>query len=337
MAGNTGFIELKKQIKDKNLKNLYLFFGDEEYIKNIYIDKIKELIPDGGLPDFNHISMDEKDLSFDAIDDALESFPMMTEKKLVIIKNSDIFYKTKEDIKEFWIKRLKDIPEYVTLIFDEGKIDKRSSLYKTVSKFGLGVEFEYLSETDMVLWIEREVRKNKKTITRNNAQYLAGVCGSGLSYVKHELEKLIDFSENEITLSDIDRTVAKSLDIRVFELADAIMNGNADYAVSLMNDFKTVKESAFKILYLLSGTFDKMLRSKLMLAEGASFNEIAEKTGLKPFIARKYAENGKKFKENYLIERITRVADIDLDIKEGNIDEWIALEQYVRENFCVKS
>jgi len=332
MANDTGFIELKKQIRDNALGNLYLFFGNEVFIKDSYVRKLKDIITDGGFPDFNHIIIDDKNISFADIDDALESFPMMTEQKLVIIKNSDIFYKAKEDTKEFWTNRLKNIPEYVTLIFDETELDKRSSLYKAVTKNGLAVEFEYLSEADMVSWIEREARTNKKTISRNNAQYMASICDSGLSYVKQELEKLINFCDSEITLSDIDRIVAKSLDVRVFELTDAIMSRNANLAISLMNDFKTVKESAFKILYLLSGTFDKMLRSKLMLAEGASFGEIAEKTGLKPFIVKKYVENGKKFRENYLIDRIMRVADIDLDIKEGNIDEWTALEQYVVES-----
>ena len=259
MANDTGFIELKKQIRDNKLGNLYLFFGDEIYIKDSYIKKLKDIITDGGFPDFNHIIIDDKNISFADIDDALESFPMMTEQKLVIIKNSDIFYKAKEDTKEFWTNRLKNIPEYVTLIFDENELDKRSSLYKTLTKSGLDVEFEYLSEADMVSWIEREVRNSKKTISRNNAQYMASICDSGLSYVKHELEKLINFCDTEITLSDIDRIVAKSLDVRVFELTDSIMTGNANQAISLMNDFKTVKESAFKILYLLSGTFDKML------------------------------------------------------------------------------
>lgn len=332
MAKDTGFIELKKQIRDNTIGNLYLFFGDEVYIKDIYIGKIKEIIKDAGFPDFNHIVIDEKDVSFDVIDDALESFPMMTEQKLVIIKNSGIFYKANETVKEYWSNRLKDIPDYVTLLFDETELDKRSSLYKLLQKSGMAVEFEYLSETDMVSWIEREARKYKKTISRNNAQYMAGICDEGISYVKNELDKLINFCDSEITLSDIDRMVSKSLTVRVFELTDSIMTGNANLAVSLMNDFKTVKESAFKILYLLSGTFDKMLRSKLMLAEGASYGEIAEKTGLKPFLVKKYIESGKRFKEDYLVERIMRVADIDLSIKEGSIDEWTALEQYVIES-----
>ncbi len=332
MAKDNGFIELKKQIREGELKNLYLFFGDEIYIKEIYIEKIRELVPDGGFADFNHITIDEKDLTFDAIDDALESFPMFSEKKLVIVKNSGIFSKPKEEVKEFWASRLKNIPDYVTVLFDETSIDKRSSLYKQIDKLGLSVEFEYLSETDMIAWLEREARNHKKIISKDNARYMVNICDNGLSYVKNELDKLINFSDTEITLTDIDRIVAKSLSIKVFDLTDAIMLKDADKAISIADDLKTVKESAFKILYLLSSTFDKMLHSKLMLKEGNTYNEIAEKTGLRPFLVRKYLDGAKKFSEDYLTDRIIRVAEIDLSIKEGQIPEWTALEQYILES-----
>lgn len=332
MAKDNGFSELKTHIKENKLKNVYLFFGAENYIKEIYLKKIKEMLVDPSLADFNFVMLNEKSIDFPSVDDALESFPMMAEKKLVIIKNSGIFSKTSEDNKNFWLSRMKDLPEYVTLIFDETAVDKRSSIYKAVNTLGLPVEFEYLTDTDLIAWIEREARNAGKIISKNNAEYMVNICDSGLSFIKNELDKLLNFCDTEITLSDIERLVAKSLSVRVFELTDAIMEKNADKAITLLFDFKTVKESAFKILYLLLGTFDKMLHARLLSAEGAMYAEIVEKLGLKPFIVRKYIDNSKKFTENYLIDRIMRVSEIDLAIKEGAVDEWTALEQYVMES-----
>lgn len=334
MAKDNGFSELKLQIKENKLKNIYLFFGDEAYIKEIYIQKITDMLVEPSLTDFNLTVLEEKNITFEAVDDVLESFPMMAESKLIIIKNSGIFSKTTEDAKKFWSARLKDIPEYVTVIFSEIAVDRRSALYKACASSGLCVEFEYLNETDMIAWVEREARRGGKTISKNNAAYMVSICDDGLSFVKNELDKLINFCDAEITLSDIERLVSKSLSVRVFELTDAIMQKDADKAVSLLFDFKTVKESAFKILYLLLGSFDKMLHARLLLAEGAAYSEIAEKIGVKPFIARKYIDNSKKFGEAYLTDRITRIAEIDLAVKEGAVDEWTALEQYVLE--CVK-
>ena len=42
-------LELKAQLKEKKLCSLYVFYGDEENLKEYYIKKIKALIPEGGL------------------------------------------------------------------------------------------------------------------------------------------------------------------------------------------------------------------------------------------------------------------------------------------------
>ena len=49
------FLELKKQLKSGKTGNLYLFFGEEAFIKDSYIKYMQSLIPDDGFPDFNRI------------------------------------------------------------------------------------------------------------------------------------------------------------------------------------------------------------------------------------------------------------------------------------------
>ena len=70
----------------------------------------------------------------------MESFPMLCDKKLIIIKDSKIFSKAKEEVKEYWLKRLDNIPEYVILIFDEKEIDKRSESVR------------YFEKREILLW-----------------------------------------------------------------------------------------------------------------------------------------------------------------------------------------
>ena len=117
------FLTLKQQIKSKNTGNLYLFFGEEIYIKNTYMKIMTDLVPDDGFGDFNRIFIDGKDTDIEKIDDAINAFPMMSEKKLIVIKNSGIFKKSSEEIKDFWLERLGDVPDYVLLIFDEQEVD----------------------------------------------------------------------------------------------------------------------------------------------------------------------------------------------------------------------
>lgn len=323
--------DLKKQIKNNEIGNLYLFFGDERYLIDFYSGKISEAIPDGGVPEFNYLVVEETKTSLADIMDFIESYPMMCDKKLLIMRDSGIFKSSSEEVRSFWKNIFSDIPDYITIIFAETEVDKRSVLYKEVSKRGAAIEFSKLSESDAVLWAERAVRAAKKKITKTNAEYLVSVCGSGLLNLKNEIEKLSDFCDEEILRSDIDRLVSKSLDIRVFEITDAIIAHDADRALSILSDMKTVKESAFKILYILFSAFDKLLYAELMQKEGETFSEIAKRLKVPPFIAKKYMN--KKFSEEFLTDCVIKIAEIDLAIKEGRIDEWTALEQFVAELF----
>ena len=323
------FIKLKQQIKNNEIKNLYLFFGEETFVKDMYLKRMGETVPDDGFEDFNKIAIEGKNLTHEKIDDALDSFPMMSEKKLIIIKDSGIFKSPTEDEKEFWQKRLSDIPDYALLIFDEQNVDKRSVTYKSAVKYGLPVEFNYIKDYELVAWVSREATKAGKKISKQNSEYLVSLCDSGLQNLKNELDKLLNYCDGEIYKSDIEKVVSKQLGIVIFELTDALMAKNSDRAMQILLDLKEKKESPFNVLYLLSSAFDKMLQCKLMLSNGGHYDEIAASLKLPPFIARKYADSAKGFSEEFLIGRVCKTADYDLAIKQGEIDDWTALLQYV--------
>ena len=328
-AKEDNFIKLKQQIKSGDIKNLYLFFGEETFVKDMYLKRMSETVPEDGFSDFNRIFLEGGEVTPDSVDDAAESFPMMSEKKLLVIKDSGIFKSPNEETKEFWQRRLADIPDWLLMIFDEKNVDKRSVTYKALAKYGMPVEFKYIKDYELVAWVAREAAKSGKKISKENAGYLVGICDSGLQNLKNELDKLINYCGEEIYKSYIDKVVSRQLGIVIFELTDAIMAKDNDRAMKILLDLKEKKESPFNILYLLSSAFDKMLQCSLILSEGGRYDEIAAKLKLPPFVARKYIDSSKGFSQEFLIDRICRTADYDLAIKQGEIDDWTALLQYV--------
>jgi len=333
---NSDFLKLKQQIKSGTTGNLYLFFGEEIFIKDTYIKIMEKLVPQDDFSDFNRFFLDGKNLDTEKIDDTLDSFPVMAEKKLVIIKNSGIFKlrdsEVDSSIREYWQEKLKNIPDFVLLIFDEQEVDKRSALYKSIAKYGLSVEFNYMNDYELVAWIVREAGKCKKKIDKSSAEYLLSLCDPGISNLKNELDKLIDYCDNEIYKTDIDKVVSKPLSVVIFDITDAITKHDNDTAVNILLRLKESKASAFNVLYLLSSNFDKMLHAKLLLQSGATYEMVASKLKVAPFIAKKYIENSKKFSIDFLVERINQTAELDFKIKQGEIDDWTALMQYVFES-----
>ncbi len=324
-------MKLKREMKEKGISGAYLFYGEELYLRDLYIEKIRSVIPEDGFEEFNLITLDGKESDLDTIADAIESYPMVSEKKLVIIRDSGIFKKPKENVADFWNEELKRLPDYCILLFIEDSVDKRSSVYKTMSKAGTVVEFAYLKPYELTAWVQGEVLKAKKKMSKNVIEYFVSVCQDGLINLKNELDKLLSACDEEITETDVKRMVSKSLNVQVFDLSDCIMEKRSDRAFSILSDLKTSRESAFNILYLLNSTFDKMLLCKLMLSEGATSAEVEKRLGLPQFIAKKYYNGAKGFSEEFLAERVSRVPELDLAIKQGKIAEWDALYKFIFE------
>lgn len=328
---STGFskIDLKKELSEGKLRPVYLLFGEEGYIKEAYERKITEMIPDAGFPEFNHFKFDGTETELSEYDNALESFPMMTDKKLVLIRGSKIFKRANEEIKSFWLEKLNRLSSDTVIVFSEDEVDKRGVLYKAVQKAGAAVEFEFQNKADLVTWVNRRALKAKLKMTKDCAQYLVGIVDPGLNNLSNEFDKLEAYCSGVITKTDIDKVVSKSMSIQIFDLTDAIMYRSAATAMRVVNELRTSNESAFGILYLLEGSAEKILRTKLCGTKNKY--EAAKLAGISPYIAEKYLKSAEGFSEKTLIRMITRVPEIDAAIKSGNIEQWAALEQYIAE------
>lgn len=329
---NSELSELKRQIKDNTLKNLYVFYGEEDYLKEMYINKIKELIPDNGFEEFNHIAMDG-DSSLSEFDDIWESFPMMSDRRIIVIKNSNIFRPApkgpNEETKKFWAEKLTRISNDTVVIFNESAVDKRSVLYKAAAKAGMALEFSYPDENDLVTFVLGRALKSKKKLSKDLAFYLVTRCDEGLFNLTNELSKLFDYCGEEITKTNIDTVVSKGINISAFELTNGIMEHSAKKAYEILSDLKSRNESAFPILYLIYSNAQKLYKAKLLAGE--SIDAIARELGTGQYIARKYIESAKNFDASLLERMLIRVPEIDLEIKQGRADEWTLLEQYVAE------
>ncbi len=326
---NDALLKLKSAVKDGRLEPMYLFFGEEDYLKELYVEKIKALMPDGGFPDFNRLEFEGKDNPLSAYDDAWESFPMMTDKKLIIIKDSEIFNRPNEETKNFWQNKFKHVSDDTVVVFCETKVDKRSVTYKAFAKSGTVVEFAFQSDADLTTWVNKQALNAKIKISKDTAAYFVNVCDKGINSLKNELDKLFAYCDGEITKSDIDKVVSKSLEVQVFDLTDAIMAGDAAKAMEVAGSIRTSNQSAMGMLYLVNSSAEKLLLAKTM--SGKSVGEIASAMGTAPFIAGKYADSAKGFSEEALVRMVKRVPEIDYEIKLGKADMRTAVEQYIAE------
>ena len=81
---------LEKELKSKNLKSLYLFYGEELFLLESSLKKIKALFGET-IKGINYITIDETNCNELIANIETPSFGY--EKKLILVKNTGLFKK----------------------------------------------------------------------------------------------------------------------------------------------------------------------------------------------------------------------------------------------------
>lgn len=273
--------ELKQQIKNKEFSNAYFIYGEESYLKEFYVNKLKEIIVEPAFADFNFHQYSGKDTSLDDILKDAEMLPMMS--SYVFIHVSDYpFGDSKNDcetIKEF----LTDLPETTILVFsyDNIVVDiKKNTKWKAVesafAKYGSSVNLEKRTENDLVKLLVSGCKKRGALLTPDNARYLISVSGSDIKTLLNETEKLSSYvNGGEITKNIINQLAVKCLQARVYDLSKAIVKGDYNKAYSVLDTLFAMKEESISVLSVISGCYVDMYRAKCAKIAGEPVEDVA--------------------------------------------------------------
>ncbi|MEN8906073.1 MAG: DNA polymerase III subunit delta [Clostridiales bacterium] len=322
---------LKNDIKYKKFKNVYLLYGPEIYLKEYYLNILSKETINKEMEVFNKIKLEGNVLESDIID-ICNTYPIMSEKKLVIIKNSTIFKAKSKDrnidkLKDF----IKDLPEYIIIVFYEEAIDNRSAIVKSIKKKGLVVEFNYREPKELVKWITKAFKNYGKKIEYDIAQMLISYCEPGMNEILNEISKITLYIDKrqEVCAEDIELICIKSIKSRIFDLVDAVAVKDIKTSFRLLNDMINVGEQAQKIFILISKQFINMLKIKQLSNNGLRIDEISQKIKMNPYIIKKIFKQIEKFKIENLENSIKFFEEMDIMIKSGKIKDRTALELIV--------
>jgi DNA polymerase III subunit delta len=333
---------LKEELKVNKIRNLYLFYGPEEYLKKYYLDAIEKEILKNDFTGLNRTVIENK-TDTRRIIDAVDTLPAFSEKKLVIVKNSGLLKSKKsssgnEDAKgkgqqDELLKYLQNMPEFAVLVFYEAEVDKRIKLVDAIKKNGLIVEFQFQKPVELVKWVVKVFKSFKKEIDTVTASNLVENSEQGMNEILNEINKLISFvgNRNIITLQDVEAVCTKSIKSRIFDLTDAIAENDGSKALKILNDMILLKEPVPKILFMITRQIRQILEMKLLHEGGMNANEAAAKIGVMPFLAGKMLKQAGRFTTEKLKAALEESLELDLSIKTGRINDRIATELFISE------
>ena len=211
-----GLKTFKKQLADKSLGTLYIFHGEEDYLREYYLDAMRDQLVPQGMEEFNLHTFEGDRATPQALDDAISALPMMSERSMVVVRDLDLFSgdaKKKENLESL----LTDLPEYVCVVFVYDilpyKPDARQRMAKFLAANAQVVEFPRQEQGDLVAWIKRRFAALDHTVDTQLAEYLIFLCGNGMTGLISEIEKVGAYArERAVTRADIDAVATPVLD-----------------------------------------------------------------------------------------------------------------------------
>lgn len=320
--------ELKNDIKNKQFKSCYLFYGSEGYLKKAYENSIKKAIVDESFETMNFDMFDDKKVLTTKVIDALETLPFMAEKRFVLVRDSGLFQTGRKDESEKMADYLSTIPESACLLFVEEEIDKRGRLYKSIVKNGRAVEFKTPDEKTLVNWIMSELKKKKMEINSATAIYLIRTTGSNMENIVGEIEKLSAYKaqNGKIENEDIDKVCIKSFETKIFDLVAAIGNKKPETALEIYRNMLLMKESPIMILAMIIRQFRLIFQCKLLLKQGEASASIAQRLSQREFVIRECVKQSQNFSIEILEKAVKECLETDIAIKTGGMTGELAVE-----------
>lgn len=281
---NPGYKKLKTDIANGNIGSLYVFYGEEDYLKSHYLSRLEEICA-GAFDAFNITKLEGDKLDFQSLREAVDGLPMGSDKKLVIVRDYKLMQPTGE-LREKLCDILSDLPKETCLVFYfdalEFKADKRLNIYKTLEKYGQIVEFAHVPSEDLIPWLKRRFNAFGKNISTEQCQYMLFICGASMTTLASEADKIASgVRGSTISKADIDALASRALEAQVFDLTDCIMNGRYDKAMLILRDLFDMRNEPVAVLAAVTRQMQRIYGAKLALENGYREDYVAKLFGFR--------------------------------------------------------
>ena len=176
---------LNEDLKTGQLKQIYLLFGEEGYLKRQYRDRLtRAMLPEGDT--MNYACYEGKGIEIREVIDLAETMPFFAERRLIVFENSGLFKSGGTDLADY----IKELPESTSFVFVENEVDKRSKLYKAVKARGRAVELGFQDENTLKRWVAGLIRNENRQAGEQTIAYFLNKAGTDMENITKELEKL---------------------------------------------------------------------------------------------------------------------------------------------------
>ncbi len=326
-----------QDIKNKDFKSLYILYGEERLLIDRLLSSFVNSVLSPLEQEFNYIQLGGADLDYQQAINTVSRLPIMASKQIVKIDGIDFLNNSNwtEEQKQYFVNYHQQSAENITVIICNS-IDKRKKIFREVAKHGKLVNFNKLSDQELVKWCIKEAKIRSKKLSQQVAYRLVEGLGYNHKDSKLTLYSVLSIIEKlcssqsgaEISLEAVEAIVEDNLDSNIFKMVDALFDGNADFCFRQLDALLIAGEAPIKIQFMIHRQLRLLLKVEHLKSVAYSKKSIADKLGLKPFVVNKLDKQLAVWDKTALLAVLVEAENCDLQLKSA-MDEQSVLESFI--------
>ena len=302
---------------------IYLVYGDQELLVNKMLNKIaKDTLSD--IDEFNYVILDASKVTNKEVDDELNSLPFISDNKVVSLTNCYFLTNSNNEC----LSDASLIEKYI-----ENETDGITFIISVVSKKLRSkvkvVEVNSLSKKELPLVVKQMFSQRKAEISDSALEELLSRLDNDMYQISNEVDKLTTYT-NKIHLDDIKALTPRKLEDNVFDMIDAMFKKNINKAFSIYNDLKNLGNEAVGLVSIIASQVRFLYQILVLSNKGYSESNIANELSVHPYRVKMGLEKVRGYSDYELEEFLSKLSNLDIQIKTGDIDRFVELILKIR-------
>ena len=317
--------------KQEKIYPVYLFYGNENYLKEDISKKLRNRLIDSAYRELNYNVFYGEKLPINEVINDLETLPMVSKHKLLVIKEAEKINKNDETKLIDYFNRLSLKNNFSTLIIIYKESRPNKELITAIKRAGIAVNFSITDKAKLALWIKSKFRQSNKKITQEALFYLQSIVGSDLGRLFSEVEKIDIYAKDQkiIEKEDVMITIGGSEAVNIFKVLDSLGDKDIKNAIDGLVKLNQGNLHHLAIFAMIHRQIKLILQAKLLLTKGFNFKEVEKKLKLPYFVVEKIVKQSKKYTFKEICKSYELLNIADLEFKDSQKEPKIILEELV--------
>ena len=250
--------ELIIQIERGQVQPVYLFHGEEGFLIEEAIARLKKAILIPGSEDLNYHLLSGSSTRIADIIHPCQTLPLLSTRRLVVVREAEALSGS-----EGLIPYLDNPSNMTCLVLVAGKLDLRKRLFLALKSRATEVLFSALNDSQTTLWMKEMARTLGIALSPEALDYLKERLGNDLYQIRNELEKisLTMTGNHTINAEDLQALLTGERGHSVFEWLDSVRSRDQEKAFRLLRLLLDSGEHPLSLLGLLLSSLRRAARS----------------------------------------------------------------------------